>query len=72
MLHTSPDQAKTLANAAKEYKVTHKDLPLCCPMPHMTVWNSHPRVYIPIEKTGEGMCYYCGAHFILTDFKPGA
>jgi uncharacterized Zn-finger protein len=70
VLDTSPEQAKTLANAAKEYKVSHKDLPLCCPMPHMTVWNSHPRVYIPIEKTGEGMCYYCGAHFILTDFKP--
>jgi len=63
------NQDKTLANAAKEYKVTHKDLPLCCPMPNMTVWNSHPRVYIPIENTGTGMCYYCGANFTLTDFK---
>jgi uncharacterized Zn-finger protein len=68
VLHTPPNQEKTLANAAKEYKVSRKDLPLSCPMPHMTVWNSHPRIYIPIEKTGKGMCYYCGAQFTLTDF----
>lgn len=71
MQQTPPIEEKTLANAATEYKVSHKDLPLCCPMPHMAVWNSHPRIYIPIEKTGQGMCYYCGAHFTLTDFKPG-
>jgi uncharacterized Zn-finger protein len=68
---STPFQEKTLANAAREYKVSRKDLPLCCPMPQMAIWNSHPRIYIPLEKTGEGMCYYCGAHFTLTDFKTG-
>jgi uncharacterized Zn-finger protein len=58
-------------NAARSYQVTHQDLPLCCPMPNMTVWNSHPRVYLPIEETGKAECPYCSAQFLLTDFVPG-
>ncbi len=53
------------ANAAHQYKVTTTDLPLCCPMPNMTLWNSHPRVYLPIEETGQADCPYCSAHFEL-------
>ncbi len=64
-----PKSEKTLANAAHEYNVTHKDLPLCCPMPSMASWNSHPRVYLAIEKTGEAECPYCSAIFKLTDFN---
>lgn len=60
---------KTLANAAEVYKVTHENLPLSCPMPSMTLWNSHPKVYLPIEETGKAKCPYCSADFILTDFK---
>ncbi|MBS0290245.1 MAG: zinc-finger domain-containing protein [Proteobacteria bacterium] len=56
------------ASAKKQYQVTAKDLPLSCPMPNMTLWNAHPRVYLPIEKTGEATCPYCGATYILTDF----
>lgn len=58
-----------LASAAKLYQVTHKDLPLSCPMPNMTLWNAHPRVYLPIEKTGKAMCPYCSATYVLTDFQ---
>ena len=29
-----------------------EDLPLSCPMPEQKLWNSHPRVYLPIEETG--------------------
>ena len=39
-------------NAQNKYEVTSLDLPLSCPMPQMHLWNSHPRVYLPIEKTG--------------------
>ena len=56
------------ANAESRYEVTTQDLPVCCPLPRMAVWNSHPRVYLPIEETGQASCPYCGAHFILTDF----
>ena len=46
---------------------SHKDLPLSCPRPQDEVWNMHPRVYLPIEKTGEASCPYCGAHYVLQD-----
>jgi uncharacterized Zn-finger protein len=34
-------------------------------MPGMTLWNSHPRVYLPIEQTGTARCPYCSAEFVL-------
>jgi uncharacterized Zn-finger protein len=55
------------ASASTCYEVTRDDLPLSCPMPDMPLWNSHPRVYLPIEVTGEASCPYCGAAFTLVD-----
>ena len=55
------------ANAEHRYSVTHADLPLSCPMPGMTLWNSHPKVYLPVEATGTAQCPYCGAVYTLTD-----
>ena len=55
------------ANAENRYEVTREDLPLSCPMPGMDLWNSHPKVYLPIEKTGEAKCPYCGADYSLTE-----
>jgi uncharacterized Zn-finger protein len=52
-------------NAQMQYTVTVKDLPLSCPMPDMSLWNSHPRVYLPIEATGSAKCPYCGAEYTL-------
>ncbi len=51
----------------QRYEVTHKDLPLSCPMPDMPAWNAHPRVYLPIEDSGEERCPYCGAIFVLQE-----
>ena len=63
-----PAIAKTLpANAENRYTVTRADLPLSCPMPAMALWNSHPKVYLPVEASGSAKCPYCGAQFILTD-----
>jgi uncharacterized Zn-finger protein len=31
----------------------------------MMLWNAHPRVYLPIQKTGEALCPYCGTKFTL-------
>jgi uncharacterized Zn-finger protein len=53
------------ANAENHYTVSVKDLPLSCPMPDMSLWNSHPRVYLPIEATGFAKCPYCGAEYTL-------
>ena len=40
----------TQANAEQRYVVHRSDLPLSCPLPSMALWNSHPRVYLPIEE----------------------
>jgi len=55
------------ANSQHRYKVRHKDLPLSCPMPDMYLWNSHPKVFLAIEDTGEAKCPYCGAQYTLEE-----
>ncbi len=63
------NEKKITPNSEKRYEVTHADLPLSCPMPSMSLWNSHPRVFLPIDKTGHEKCPYCGAEFFLKDFN---
>jgi len=55
------------ANAQHRYEVRPADLPLSCPMPGMYLWNSHPKVFLPVEDTGEAKCPYCGADYFLTN-----
>lgn len=55
------------ANTENRYEVTRAQLPLSCPTPEMALWNSHPRVYLPIEASGSARCPYCGAMFVLKD-----
>lgn len=45
--------------------VTPKDLPLHCPLPQQSLWNSHPRVFLDIETTGHARCPYCGSEYRL-------
>ena len=61
------DQNLIPANAQHKYAVRRKDLPLSCPMPGMYLWNSHPKVYIPVEDTGTAKCPYCGAQYHMLD-----
>ncbi len=68
MTNPSIEQNKKIpANAQNRYEVTRADLPLSCPMPGMSLWNSHPRVYLPIEDSGQERCPYCGAVYVLKD-----
>jgi uncharacterized Zn-finger protein len=70
MLRARPgtvDKNLEQANAEKVYKVTRAQLPLHCPMPDTYLWNSHPKVYLPIERTGEAKCPYCSASYELVD-----
>jgi uncharacterized Zn-finger protein len=60
-----PSKPLVQPNAQSAYEVTEEDLPLSCPMPQMQLWNSHPRVYLPVEKTGWAKCPYCGAEYTL-------
>ena len=51
---------QTNHSTQRTVEVTAADLPLFCPTPDMSLWNAHPRVYIPAERTGEARCPYCG------------
>jgi uncharacterized Zn-finger protein len=54
-----------VANAENTYRVSREAVPLHCPLPGMYLWNSHPRVFLPVEATGEAKCPYCGASYEL-------
>ncbi len=61
-------ESRIPANAENTYRVTRADLPLSCPMPAMALWNSHPKVYLPIEdQDGKAQCPYCSAKYVLED-----
>jgi len=38
-----------------------------CPSPKadMKLWNSHPKVYLDVVKTGQARCPYCGTVYQL-------
>ncbi len=54
---------------AATVEVTAKDLQghgaVFCPNPRMPLWSGHPRVFIDVASTGEGMCPYCGTVYRL-------
>lgn len=49
----------------RSVEVAAADLPLHCPLASQKLWNTHPRVYLPIEATGEARCPYCGTVYRL-------
>lgn len=60
---------ETKLHTERVIEVDDDDLPLHCPMPGESLWNSHPRVFLPIKGKGEILCPYCGTLYRL---KPGA
>ena len=61
----------TVAKASVPVELLASDLNhqggVLCPSPlaHMKVWDSHPKVYLDVAKTGEGKCPYCGTVYKL-------
>lgn len=53
-------------------EITAKDLPLHCPTPDMSLWDAHPRVFIPVDQTGEARCPYCGTLYKFSGELPKA
>ena len=56
-------------NAQTFVEVTRDELPIHCPTPGSSLWNSHPRVYIPLEDSPEATCAYCGTIYRLVSEK---
>ena len=42
---------------------------ICCPSPlaKMETWNTHPKVFLDVGKSGAAKCPYCGTLFKLKD-----
>ena len=61
---------KTLRQAAP-VKIRPRQLPLHCPMPNSSLWDSHPRVFLPLADAPDGQirCPYCGTLYVL-DNRP--
>lgn len=40
-----------------------------CPSPKadMKLWNSHPKVYLDVAKSGQAKCAYCGTVYKLKE-----
>jgi uncharacterized Zn-finger protein len=57
--------SEPVTNSQRRIEVIAEELPLHCPTPSMMLWDAHPRVYLPIQETGEALCPYCGTKFVL-------
>ena len=56
----------------KFVEIQASDLPLHCPLPSQKLWNTHPRVFMPIDRLKECRCPYCGTLYRLVgDVAPG-
>jgi len=56
----------------KFVEITAKELPLHCPLPSKKLWNTHPRVFLPVEMTGEARCPYCSTLYKLKGWTPSS
>ena len=54
----------------KTIDVSAADLPLHCQTKDAPLWARHPRVFLDILQTGEAVCPYCSAHYVLKGERP--
>jgi len=59
------ERAAKNSNSLMQVEITAADLPLHCPLSSQALWNSHPRVFLPIGDAGEALCPYCGTRYVL-------
>jgi len=58
----------TASVAPEVIEVSRKQLPLSCPNADTNPAELHPRVYIPLKKSGAPVsCPYCGAEYRLKE-----
>lgn len=67
MSDSDKNMATTSTSNETVFHIKKDQLPLHCPLPEMSLWNQHPRVYLPIENSGKAKCPYCGSEFILEE-----
>ncbi len=63
---TTPKLDGVASNNELRVSVKTADLPVHCPSSGSTLWNSHPRVYIPLgDGNDKDVCPYCGTEYVL-------
>jgi len=67
MTTNNNEAAEVTASTQNKYTISKKDLPLHCPMDGMALWDSHPRVFLPMDANGKAKCPYCGADYEMVD-----
>ena len=75
LAHQGLNMSSMLTSARKEsvVELLARDLNanggVFCPSPSagMKLWNSHPRVYLDVARTGEAKCPYCGTVYRLKE-----
>lgn len=66
----SPASTPSHSSHSSPVEITAADLPLHCPRSNAQVWNLHPRVFLDVAHTGEAVCPYCSAHYVLKGEAP--
>jgi len=62
---TSTDN-QAIPNSGQRFEIKEEQLPVHCPAPGSSLWNSHPQVYLPVkENGGHAKCPYCGTEYLL-------
>ncbi|WP_434777764.1 zinc-finger domain-containing protein [Neisseria sp. Ec49-e6-T10] len=47
-----------------------EDMPLHCPPDNVTLWNMHPKVFLPLDADKKARCPYCSTLYQLKgDYK---
>ena len=64
MTQNKPADGKA-AGRERMVEVGAADLPLHCPLPSQQIWNTHPRVFLPLDAAGEALCPYCGTRYVV-------
>lgn len=50
-----------------EVKIKPSMIPLSCPMPNMSLWDMHPKVYLPFNEHNLAVCPYCDTYYVVAD-----
>ena len=57
---------KTIELLAKELN-SHGGVFCPSPLADMKLWNSHPKVFLDVARTGQAKCPYCSTEYRLKD-----
>lgn len=64
--------ANQIDETTRQVQVTAHDLPLACPRPGAPLWARHPRVFLDVLKSADGVaaCPYCGTRYQFAGERP--